>query len=178
MCVYVRDLTMAESKRLSRGLKEVRTATYLRRMQVVAFSGQGMRAKEIAERVCLHEEYVRELIRRFNAGSFNALRLRKPTGRPRELTPEEVSVIVEAASTPPRVLGLPFGVWTLRKLADFVIERGIVKKTSPSTLQRILKENEVTFQRTKTWKESHDPEFKSKKNASSVSTTKGQKARG
>ena len=100
--MYVRDLTMAESKRLSRGLKEVRTATYLRRMQVVAFSGQGMRAKEIAERLCLHEEYVRELIRRFNAGSFNALRPRKPTGRPRELTPEEVSVIVEVASTPPR----------------------------------------------------------------------------
>ena len=49
MCVYVRDLTMVESKRLSRGLKEVRTATYLRRMQVIAFSGQGMRAKEIAE---------------------------------------------------------------------------------------------------------------------------------
>ena len=98
--MYVRDLTMSESKRLSRGLKEVRTATYLRRMRVVAFSGQGMRAKEIAERLCLHEEYVREPIRRFNAGSFNALRPRKPTGRPRELTPEEVSVIVEVASTP------------------------------------------------------------------------------
>ena len=178
MCAYVRDLTMVESKRLSRGLKEVRTATYLRRMQVVAFSGQGMRAKEIAERLCLHEEYVRELIRRFNAGSFNALRPRKPTGRPREHTPEEVSVIIEVASAPPRVFGLPFGVWSLRKLADFVVERGIVKKTSPSTLQRILKENGVTIQRTKTWKESNDPEFASKKNASTGSIKRGQRTRG
>jgi transposase len=147
-------------------------------MQVVAFSGQGMRAKEIAERLCLHEEYVRELIRRFNAGSFNALRPRKPTGRPREHTPEEVSVIIEVASAPPRVFGRPFGVWSLRKLADFVVERGIVKKTSPSTLQRILKENGVTFQRTKTWKESNDPEFASKKNASTGSIKRGQRTRG
>ena len=39
-------------------------------------SGQGMRAKEIAAQLLLHEEYVRELIRQFNDGGFDALRPR------------------------------------------------------------------------------------------------------
>ncbi len=177
MCVYVRDLSQHESRRLSRGLKESKNATYLRRLQVVAFSGQGMRAKEIAKQLYFHEEYVRELIRRFNAGSLDSLKPGKSTGRPREHTPEEISLIVEVASVRPRLLGLPFGVWSLRKLADYVVKEGVVKKTSHSSLQRILKENGITFQRTKTWKESNDPEFESKKNASSGSTRKRRRTR-
>lgn len=177
MCLFVRDLRVNESKQLSRILKEAKSATYLRRAQVVAFSGQGMRVQEIAGRLSLHEEYVRELIRRFNAGSFKALRPRKPSGRPPGLTPEEISVLIELASMPPRVVGLPFGVWSLRKLAEFAVERKIVKKLSASTLQRIFKEHGVTFQRTKTWKQSNDPEFKSKKNASTHSTKKPRKTR-
>ena len=70
---------------------------YLRRAQVVAFSGQGMRAWEIGEQLRLHEEYVRELIRRFNAGSFGALRPTKATGRPRKHTPENPPVAVSSS---------------------------------------------------------------------------------
>ena len=51
---------------------------------LAAFSGQGMRAREIAKQLHLHEEYVRELIRQFNEGGFEALRPRKATGRPSE----------------------------------------------------------------------------------------------
>ncbi len=81
MCLYVRELTLAEGRRLTRVLKTTKTAAYLRRAQVVAFSGQGMRARAIAGRLYLHEEYVRALIRRFNAGGFAALRPRNPAGR-------------------------------------------------------------------------------------------------
>jgi transposase len=178
MCLFVRDLHWQESRRLSRILKEARSATYLRRAQVIAFSGQGMRTKEIASQLSLHQEYVRELIRRFNEGSFEALRPRKPSGRPSRYTPEEISVLVELASIPPRVLGLPFGVWSLRKLAEHAVQRGIVKEISPSTLQRMFKEYGVSFQRTKTWKQSNDPKFKSKKNASKGSTSGRRKGRG
>jgi len=178
MCLYVRDLRFDESRRLSRVLKEARRATYMRRAQVIAFSGQGMRVQQIAQQLFLHEEYVRELIRRFNAGSFEALRPRKPSGRPSRYTPEEISVIIEMATIPPRVLGLPFGVWSLRKLADYLVEQGVVKEISRSTLQRMFREHGVTFQRTKTWKESPDPDFRSKKNASTGSTGGRRKARG
>ena len=85
MCLYVRELTLAEGRRLTRVLKTTKTAAYLRRAQVVAFSGQGMRARAIAGRLYLHEEYVRALIRRFNAGGFAALRPRKASGRPSQV---------------------------------------------------------------------------------------------
>ena len=112
MCLYVRELTLAEGRRLTRVLKTTKTAAYLRRAQVVAFSGQGMRARAIAGRLYLHEEYVRELIRRFNAGGFAALRPRKASGRPSKYAPEAISVMLEVAGTRPHDLGLPFTVWS------------------------------------------------------------------
>ena len=102
MCLYVRELTLAEGRRLTRVLKTTKTAAYLRRAQVVAFSGQGMRARAIAGRLYLHEEYVRALIRRFNAGGFAALRPRKASGRPSKYAPEEVSASYPNIG-PPRI---------------------------------------------------------------------------
>ncbi|MFP6646048.1 MAG: helix-turn-helix domain-containing protein, partial [Candidatus Latescibacterota bacterium] len=135
----------------------------------VAFSGQGMRVQEIADRLFLHEEYVRELIRRFNRGSFEALRPRQRTGRPSKYSEEEISMILEALTWRPQDVGKGFRVWSLRKLSDFVVEAGIVKEMSHSTLGRILQEHGASFQRTKTWKQSTDPEFVSKKNESTTS---------
>ena len=65
MCSFVRELTVTEGQQLSRILKTSSDAVLLRRAQVIAFSGQGMQAKHTAKQLHLHEEYVRELIRRF-----------------------------------------------------------------------------------------------------------------
>ena len=131
MCLYVRELTLAEGRRLTRVLKTTKTAAYLRRAQVVAFSGQGMRARAIAGRLYLHEEYVRELIRRFNAGGFAALRPRKASGRPSKYAPEEISVMLEVAGTRPHDLGLPFTVWSLRKLRPILCGAGWSRSCTP-----------------------------------------------
>jgi transposase len=170
MCSFVRDLTVAEGQHLSRILKSSTNAVMLRRAQVVAFSGQGMQAKQIARQLCLHEEYVRELIRRFDAGSFEALKPRPRTGRPRELEPEEVAQVIEIATMRPKDCGMPLTTWSLRKLADFLVARRLVSKASANMVGRILRENGITFQRTKTWKESNDPEFAPKKSGSRRST--------
>ena len=82
MCLYVHDLNAHESRQLTRILKSAATMTYMRRAQVVAFAGQGMRVQEIADRLFMLEEHVRELIRRFNRGSFDILRPRQLTGGP------------------------------------------------------------------------------------------------
>lgn len=177
MCLYVRDLAPREGRRLTQILKTAKTAAYLRRAQVVAFSGQGMRAKEIATRLHLHEEYVRELIRLFNSGGFDALRPRKPSGRPSKYAPEEVSVMLELAGTRPQDIGFPFTVWSLRKLADHLVRSGVVKEIHATTLGRILREQGFSFQRTKTWKESNDPDFDAKKNESAPSTRKLRRTR-
>ena len=178
MCLYVRDLNVHESRQLSRVLKTARTVTYMRRAQVVAFSGQGMRVQEIADRLFLHEEYVRELVRRFNRGSFEALRPRQRTGRPSKYSEEEISMVLEALTWRPQDVGKGYRVWSLRKLADYVVEIGIVKEMSHTTLGRILEEHGASFQRTKTWKESTDPALVSKKNASTASRSTRRKTCG
>lgn len=178
MCSFVRELTAAEGRRLSQILKSSQSAVMLRRAQVIAFSGQGMQAKRIAEQLLLHEEYVRELIRRFGEGSFEALKPKPRTGRPRELEPEEVALIVEVATMRPKDCGRPFTTWSLRKLADYLVSRRMVAKVSANQIGRVLRENDITFQRTKTWKESKDPEFASKKNASRRSTRRPRPNRG
>ena len=177
MCLYVRELTLAEGRRLTRVLKTTKTAAYLRRAQVVAFSGLGMRARAIAGRLYLHEEYVRALIRRMPAASRRCDRGRRPAG-PSKYAPEEVSVILEVVGTRPHDLGRPFTVWSLRKLAAHLVRCGVVKELHATTLGRILRDQGFSFQRTKTWKESPDPDFAAKKNASVRSTGRHRRTAG
>lgn len=120
---------------------------------------------------------MRELIRRFNEGSFPALRPRPRTGRQRDLEAEEVAAVLEVATSRPKDFGMPFTTWSLRKLADYLVRRRLVAKTTANMLGRILRENGVTFQRTKTWKESNDPEFAAKKNGSRPSTRRRRRTR-
>ena len=85
--------------------------------------------------------------------------------------------MLELAGTRPQDIGLPFTVWSLRKLAEHLVNRRVVKEIHATTLGRILREEGFSFQRTKTWKESNDPEFDAKKNVSSRSTKKRRPTR-
>lgn len=58
----------------------------------------------------------------------------------------------------PRSLGQPFSRWSLRKLQGYLAtKRGRKVEVSRERLRQILAEAGITFQRTKTWKESPDP---------------------
>jgi hypothetical protein len=54
----------------------------------------------------------------------------------------------------------------LAKLQAEVSKRKIVKGISLEWLRQILGEYKVSYQRTKTWKQSNDPKLESKKNES------------
>src|SRR5690606_2358129 len=62
----------------------------------------------------------------------------------------------------PRFLGQPFSVWSLTKLRDYLIGTGRVDSISVETLRRILHDGGVSWQATKTWKASTDPDFDTK----------------
>jgi hypothetical protein len=53
----------------------------------------------------------------------------------------------------------PFNQWSLRKLTDCLAERQMVPRDSHVTIGRALDRHRVTYQRTRTWKESKDPDF-------------------
>ncbi len=62
-----------------------------------------------------------------------------------------------AATTRPQKLGLPFTHWSLRKLAAYLAARPRPVRISRERLRQILHARGITFQRTRTWKESTDP---------------------
>lgn len=175
MCLFVRDLTLSESRRLTGWLRNSRNGIQMRRAQIIAFSGQGMRVQEISSHLGMNEEYLRTLIRNFNEGGFDALRQKARSGRPRSLTEEEESLIAEMATAPPQAFGRPFNQWSLRKLGDFLVEKKLIHPVSHNVIRRVLKNRKITYQRTRTWKRSNDPAYDAKKNASKHSTRRPRK---
>lgn len=84
-------------------------------------------------------------------------------GRPRLLSPDDEDFVVRTATTRPTKLGQPFTRWSLRKLAAYLRKvHGRVIRIGRETLRGLLARRGVTFQRTKTWKESPDPEREAK----------------
>ena len=59
---------------------------------------------------------------------------------------------------------LPFSTWSLSKLAEFLVAEGVVDDISHEGLRVLLREEGVSFQVIKTYKQSNDPDFEAKKN--------------
>jgi transposase len=79
-------------------------------------------------------------------------------GRPRRITTEDEEFIIKMAKARPMSLGRPFSHWSLRKLRDYLADNDIRRiAISRERLRQFLERHQVTFQRTKTWKESNDP---------------------
>jgi transposase len=179
MAVYVRDLTRAEGNRLMEIARRGKSPIAVRRAQVLIASDQGMKAPEIAKVYHLSPDYVRKIIHRYNTEGFESVHAKYENGgRPPKFTPEECSLILEIANIPPKILGLPFTHWSLMKLRDHLVKCRVIPGISHEQLRQILKRANWSLQRVKTWKESNDPEFESKKNGSSGSTRKRRKGDG
>lgn len=164
MCLYVQDLHGAEGQRLQRLIRRGAQPIPVRRAQVVLASAQGARVPDIARRLYFSPQHVRTIIKAFNASGFTALEPRYRGGRPRKLSEEQRSLIIETALCPPDLLGQPFRRWSLAKLRSYLRARRIVASISLESLRQLLRGGKVSLQRTKTWKACNDPRLASKKN--------------
>ena len=81
-------------------------------------------------------------------------------GRPsRLISDEDREFIIATATTRPAALGRPFTHWSLRKLTEYLARNpGRRVRIGRERLRQILRENGISFQRTRTWKESKDPD--------------------
>jgi transposase len=158
--VRVRRLSDDEGRRLQGIVRRGTTsAVRFRRAMIVLASAGGNTVPVIARLVQADENTVREVIHRFNEIGMKALDPRWAGGRPRLLTPDEENLVVATATTRPRKLGRPFTRWSIRKLADHLAEVPDQRiRIGREALRELLKRRGVTFQRTKTWKESTDPD--------------------
>src|SRR5262245_33973967 len=125
---------------------------------VVLASAGGNDVATIARLVQTSPDRVREMIHRFNDLGMKSLDPRWAGGRPRRITTTDRALIVKTAHDRPIKLGCPFTHWSTRKLAEHLATRpGRKVRLGRERLRQILIAEGITFQRTKTWKESPDP---------------------
>lgn len=136
----------------------------VRRAAVVLQSVQGSKVPEIARNQFYSEKQVRKIINRFNEEGFASLKSQYGGGRPSTFDEETRFTIVDTAMSRPQDLGLPFTQWSLTKLKAYLIKEKMLDSISIERLRQILKEEGFSYQRSKTWKESKDPDFEAKKN--------------
>ncbi|WP_405652459.1 IS630 family transposase [Streptomyces sp. NBC_00019] len=151
--VRVRRLTDQEGQRLQQIVRRGTTSSvrYRRAMMPLASVG-GNRVPVIAQLVQADEDTVRDVIHRFNEIGLACLDPQWAGGRPRLLSTDDEDFVIQTATTRPGKLGQPFTRWSLRKVHGRVIRVG------REALRGLLARRGITFQRTKTWKESPDLE--------------------
>jgi transposase len=158
--VRARRLTDQEGQRLqqivSRG---THGSIRYRRALIVMASASGTTVPAIARLVAADEDTVRDVIHAFNAKGLAALDPQWAGGRPRRITDDDIEYITTTAKTRPEKLGRPFTCWSNRKLAVYLADNPVrTVVIGRERLRMVLHEHQISFQRTRTWKESKDPD--------------------
>lgn len=130
---------------------------------VVLASAGGNTVEVIARLVQTSPDRVREMIHRFNDVGMKSLDPQWAGGRPRRITTEDEAFIVKTAKGRPEKVGRPFTHWSIRKLRQYLADNPTRRiKIGKERLRQLLDHHGVTFQKTKTWKESNDPDKEAK----------------
>lgn len=177
MALRVRCLTEAEHTTIGR-LARSRTepARLVERARMIHQAARGEALSAIAVVLGCNVETVRLWVKRFNAQGIDGLQDRPRRGHPPTYTAEEVGTLLTAALTKPTDLGLPYGSWTLDRLATYLQEQhGIAMKRS--RIDEILIAEGLRWRTQETWfGDRVDPEFAQKRGRSSPSTPRHRQA--
>jgi transposase len=156
--VRARRLTDQEGRRLQQIVRRGKHGSVrVRRAMIIMASASGTPVPAIARLVAADEDTVRDVVHLFNAKGLAALDPQWAGGRPRLISDDDIAIIAGAATTRPEKLGLPFTCWSLRKLAAYLAGAARPVAIGRERLRQILHAQGISFQRTRTWKESTDP---------------------
>ena len=159
--VRVRCLAPPERRRLHRWKRQRSNHVNHCRARVILLSAGGVGNREIAQQVGFTPQWVRILIHRFNQGGLEGVAwypyLHGPHA-PHTFTADLVEQIAEIALSPPKTL-IGMTQWSLATLREYLVEQGLVQRISLEWLRQLLRRCGIRWRRTKTWKESEDPEF-------------------
>ena len=158
--VFVRDLAPAEGQRLKRMAKTAKHQSTRQRAAILLASATRMSVPEIAQMWRTDERHVRRVVNGFNEQGFDSLRPNYRGGRPRRIDRAQRKRIVAIAGARPDSQEVALTRWSLERLAAELGERGI--EVSRAHLSRVLAEAGLSFQRTRTWKASPDPDYEAK----------------
>jgi transposase len=149
-----------ELDQLYRTTKDPRLRT---RAQMILLSvEQGLKVPQIAAIVRESEATVLRWLKRYLAEGLNGLHDAPRPGRPAETTAAYRAELLAAVRRRPRSLQLPFSLWTLQRLADYLAERTGLR-VSDETVRRALKQAGIVLSRPQHKISSPDPDYQVKK---------------
>src|SRR4051812_6247197 len=175
--VRARRLSEDEGRRLQQIVRRGKHGSgRVRRALIIMAAASGTPVPAIARLGAADEDTVGDVIHAFNDRGLHALDPQWAGGRPRLIDDEDITFIVATATARPKTLGLPFTRWSVRKLGAYLsgsyqyVEPGLGLQRMPGRrvrigrerLRQVLRDNDITFQRTRTWKQSTDGDFDAK----------------
>jgi transposase len=140
--------------------KDVRLRTRAQMMLLAA--ERKLVAHDIAARVRTDEQTVRRWMKRYLAAGMAGLKDAPRSGAEAKVTPEYEAKMVAAVRRRPRSLGLPFSMWTLQRLVDYLAEETGIR-VSDETVRLRLAAHEIVLSRPQHKISSPDPEYAVKK---------------
>jgi transposase len=133
------------------------------RAQMVLLSAeQGLKVPQIAAIVRESEATVLRWLNRYRGEGLEGLQDAPRPGRPAEVTVVYRAELLAAVRRRPRSLGLPFSLWTLQRLVDYLAEHTGIR-VSDETVRRTLKQADIVLSRPQHKISRPDPEYQVKK---------------
>jgi transposase len=141
------------------------------RAQMVLLSAeQRLKIPQIAAIVRESEATVGRWLKRYLAEGLNGLQDAPRPGRPSEVTEAYRTALLAAVRRRPRSLGLPFSLWTLQRLVDYLAEKTTIR-VSDETVRRALKQAGIVLTRPQHKISSPDPDYQVKKRRLKIRAT-------
>lgn len=137
--IQISPLSAHEIQELHELYRRTRKAQLRTRAQIILLAGEkGMTAPEIAEIVRKTDQTVRNWLKRYDAYGIRGLSDSPRPGPPKKVTSYYAEQLIQAARSQPHDLGLPYPVWTLPRLAEYMAAMTGIR-VDPETVRRYLK---------------------------------------
>ena len=143
--VKVRKPRASELRRLHAALEEDCNARQRRRIEAILLHGAGVQASTIADGLGSHVNTIYADLRAFELEGVHCVRQRLMGGAPARLSDAQQAEILRLADSSPADVGLPYGRWSLAKLRQYLLDKGVVCAISREHLRRVLKKGGYAF---------------------------------
>lgn len=159
--VKVRSLRPHEKKKLLRMKRQLRNSVNCRHARIILLSRGHWTNRSIAAYVDCSPQWVRSVIHQFNSDGIDGIAwypFFQTRDTPRTFGHDVREQIAEIAlSSPISLIGMK--QWSFPKLRVYLVEQKVVPCISKEWLRQLLHRFKIRLRRTKTWKESTDPDF-------------------
>ena len=156
-------MTPTQCEPLDRLYRTTKVSRLRTRAQMILLAAeQGLKVPELALIVRESEATVLRWLKRYRAEGMEGLQDAPRPGRPSAMTEAYKAELLAFVRRRPRSLGLPFSLWTLQRLVDYLAEQTSIR-VSDETVRRALKHAGIVLSRPQHHISSPDPDYALKK---------------